>query len=198
MSLRGGARRLLPRVGVMAVFSCPACGGHSFKLSADFQEAYFEDCKLPLGSWRELKARIKQNWPRSRPPARGRRKHRDDPALAASNQPTADLPHGRGLAEQSLYGRPCSSLSGVSARISNSCIGIVQGTTCSVRTRAAPARTGPHRLSRYLDPRFYTSRSQSTDPDRAHQRLYPISISRLANRLGPSLPKTFSAFGCGA
>ncbi len=55
----------------MAVFSCPACGGHSFKLSADFQEAYCEDCKLPLRSWLELKARIKQNWPRSRPLPRG-------------------------------------------------------------------------------------------------------------------------------
>ena len=49
-----------PGVGVMAVFLCPACGGHAFRLSADLEQAHCENCRLPLGSWQELRVRIKR------------------------------------------------------------------------------------------------------------------------------------------
>ncbi len=45
----------------MAVFSCPACGGHAFKLSADLKQARCEDCRRPLGSWQELRGKLKAN-----------------------------------------------------------------------------------------------------------------------------------------
>ncbi len=43
----------------MAVFSCPECGGRAFKLSTDLKQAYCDKCKLSLGSWQELKSRLK-------------------------------------------------------------------------------------------------------------------------------------------
>ena len=45
----------------MTIFSCSACGGHAFRLSADLKQAHCEDCNRFLGGWTELKAKIKQN-----------------------------------------------------------------------------------------------------------------------------------------
>jgi hypothetical protein len=45
----------------MTAFSCAACGSHAFRLSADLRQAHCEQCKLPLGSWQALRAKIKQN-----------------------------------------------------------------------------------------------------------------------------------------
>ena len=45
----------------MTVFSCPTCGSHTFMLSADLKQTACEDCKVPLGSWRLMRARLKQN-----------------------------------------------------------------------------------------------------------------------------------------
>ncbi len=45
----------------MTIFSCTACGSHAFRLSADLKQAHCEDCKLSLGSWEELRAKIRQN-----------------------------------------------------------------------------------------------------------------------------------------
>jgi hypothetical protein len=45
----------------MSAFSCSACGGHSFNLSADLKQAHCGDCKSSLGSWQALRAKIKQN-----------------------------------------------------------------------------------------------------------------------------------------
>ena len=44
----------------MAMFTCAACGGHAFKLSADLTQTHCGDCRLPLGSWQSLRAEIKQ------------------------------------------------------------------------------------------------------------------------------------------
>ncbi len=68
---QGWGSEAVPVGGVMAIFSCPACGGHAFKLSLDLKQAHCEDCKLPLGSWQELRARIKQNLRPSRPTPHG-------------------------------------------------------------------------------------------------------------------------------
>jgi hypothetical protein len=45
----------------MSIFSCSACGGHSFKLSAGLKQAHCEDCKMYLGSWHALRTKIKKN-----------------------------------------------------------------------------------------------------------------------------------------
>ncbi len=55
-------------VGVfMSIFSCSACGGHAFTLSADLKQAHCEDCKTYLGSWQTLRAKLKQNLHSSQP-----------------------------------------------------------------------------------------------------------------------------------
>ncbi len=45
----------------MTIFSCSACGSHAFRLSADLKQAHCEDCKVYLGDWQTLRAKIKQN-----------------------------------------------------------------------------------------------------------------------------------------
>ena len=54
----------------MSIFSCSACGGYAFKLSLDLKQAHCEDCKTSLGSWQELRAKIKQNLRPTRPTLR--------------------------------------------------------------------------------------------------------------------------------
>jgi RNase P subunit RPR2 len=55
---------------LMSIFSCSACGGHAFKLSADLKQAHCEDCKTYLGSWQTLRAKLKQNLRPTRPTLR--------------------------------------------------------------------------------------------------------------------------------
>ena len=51
----------------MAIFSCPACGSHAFRLTADLKQAQCERCKTSLGSWQELRTRIQQHLRPSQP-----------------------------------------------------------------------------------------------------------------------------------
>lgn len=53
----------------MTIFSCSACGGHAFRLSADLKKAHCGDCKRTLGSWEELRAKIDQKLHASQPRA---------------------------------------------------------------------------------------------------------------------------------
>ncbi len=51
----------------MGVFSCPACGGRAFQLSADLKQAHCGDCGHPLGSWLEVRAKISPHTLRPQP-----------------------------------------------------------------------------------------------------------------------------------
>jgi hypothetical protein len=44
----------------MAIFSCSACGSHSFTLSSDLTQAHCGDCDKHLGSWQSLRKQIRQ------------------------------------------------------------------------------------------------------------------------------------------
>ncbi len=44
----------------MTIFSCPVCGSHGFRLSADLKQAQCERCKTPLGSWQALRTKLQQ------------------------------------------------------------------------------------------------------------------------------------------
>src|SRR3712207_5453697 len=37
----------------MTAFTCAACGSHGFEVSGKLKRAYCQDCKRPLGSWKE-------------------------------------------------------------------------------------------------------------------------------------------------
>ncbi len=52
---------------VMSIFSCSACGGHAFNLTADLKRAHCLDCKTDLGNWQTLRAKLKQNLHSSQP-----------------------------------------------------------------------------------------------------------------------------------
>ncbi len=52
---------------VMSIFSCSACGGHAFNLTADLKHAHCLDCKADLGNWQTLRAKLQQNLHSSQP-----------------------------------------------------------------------------------------------------------------------------------
>ena len=43
----------------MLVFTCSACGGHSFKVAGDLTEATCASCSQHLGRWRPFRERLK-------------------------------------------------------------------------------------------------------------------------------------------